>query len=361
MAIKFLQTADWHLGAKLTSLPEEIADLHRLDAINAISRMIKSAVDDDVNYILLPGDLFDNVKPSQKKKAILTRILNLIPKSTKVFILPGTHDYYIEDGIWHENIFSHINIFTDEGFSCFDFDEDNVSIWGVPVFKSGRDKNWLASKQELRDDRINILLYHGDYRGTGREYEKWDYPFELNDIVDSGFDYIALGHHHRQNVISNGGRTIAAYSGSPAGWSYRKSELGKRHFIIGEIDKSGVKVELKEVGCPLIHSYQIDLSKMVESEKMLKEIGDFDKSDIVRMFISPGDDTLNLRVRIDELKTEFRYFDLVEDELEQISVDPSDNYHLKRLIQKIDTKRDDGEIDDEFHNRLIKRALRIFM
>ncbi len=360
MPIKFLQTSDWHLGAKLSSLPEEIADLHRLDAINAISRMIKSAIEEDVQYVFLPGDLFNTVQPSQNTRAILLRMLRLIPPSIKVFILPGTHDYYIDDGIWDESKFSNYNIFKEEGFSCFDFDDDNISVWGVPVFKSGRDKNWLEERPKLRDDRINILLFHGDYRGTGREYDKWDYPFELKDIVDSGFDYIALGHHHRQNVISRGGITIAAYSGSPSAWSFRKSELGTRYYIVGEVDKSGVNIELRKNESPLIHSYEIDLSKPDISESAINEIGELDKSDIIRMSISTGEDTFNLRVQIDELKTKFRYFDVVEDEAEIINVDPSENYHLKLLIKKLNDLNESGEIDDDFYNRLINRAMRIF-
>lgn len=358
--IRFLQTSDWHLGAKLSALPEEIADLHRLDAINAISRMIKSAIEEGVQYVFLPGDLFHTVRPSQNTRAILLRMLRLIPESTRVFILPGTHDYYTEDGIWDDSEFSNYNLFKTDGFSCFDFESDCVSIWGVPVFKSGRDKNWFENCPELQDDRINILLYHGDYRGVGREYDKWDYPFELQNIIDSGFDYIALGHHHRQNLISNNGKTIAGYSGSPSAWSYRKSELGTRHYIIGEIDKSGVKIDLRNNECPAIHSYKIDVSQPDISEKTLDEIRDLDKSDIIRMSITSGIDTFNLRVQIDELKTNFRYFDLLEDDAEIENVDPSENYHLKLLILKLDALKESDEIDEEFYNRLLNRVMRIF-
>jgi len=359
MGIKFLQTSDWHLGTKMVSFPKDVADSWRTQAASSLNSIIKSAIEEDVQLIFLPGDLFDNVRPSEKIKAVLRGILRQIPETVKVFVNPGTHDYYVSNGLWDDPDFSKINVFRSGGFSSIYLQDLNTEVWGVPVLKGNRDENWLANPPELNPERMNILLYHGDYRGTGREYDKWDFPFELSHLENAGFDYVALGHHHKAKFIKSTDRTLAGYSGSPVGWSYRKSELSDRYFVTGEVSKQVVRVELRTVECNRIYNYTVNLSNPVETGDILEEIDDLKSGDILRLMVS-GKDYSGFRLRIDEISKNFRFIEFIEVDGEDDRINPSDNYHLKYLIEKLEENWKKGDIDEDFYKRLVDRALRVF-
>lgn len=360
MVIKFLQTSDWHLGTKLSSFDQDCANFRRESAYISIRKLIATALEEQVKLIFLPGDLFNSEKPSSAIKSKLLELLRQIPKDVKLFILPGTHDFYSPKGLWDTTVFANAEVFKENGFSVYCLDEYGICVWGVPVTGSERDKNWLDNPPEIDKSKTNILLYHGDYRGLGREYDKWDYPFTLEDLNKSPFDYIALGHHHSAKAIDISGKTVAAYSGSPVGWSFRKSEMGERNYIIGEIKDGRVKIDFRNVDTPLIRLFEIDTSKTSETTRLLDEISNCAKDDIIRIRVSGADDPLNFKGMLNDPKMKFKWLTVDETDDSADMVDPADNFHLKSLFESIERDFDEGRIDQEFRDRVKKRAIELF-
>jgi exonuclease SbcD len=360
MEIKFLQTSDWHLGTKLSSFDQDFANFRRETAYTALRKIIATALDENVKLILLPGDLFNSENPSSAIKSKLLEILKQIPNDMKIFILPGTHDFYIPKGLWDTSVFATAVVFKDKGFSSFCLDEFGICVWGVPVTGSERDKNWLENPPEVDKSKTNILLYHGDYRGLGREYDVWDYPFTFDDIKKTPFEYIALGHHHAAKTIEIKGRTIAAYAGSPVGWSFRKSEMGDRNYIIGEIKNGQVKIDFRRVDTPIIRNFEINTSKTSETSSFLDEISKCSKDDIIRIRVSGVDDPLNFKAILDDPKVKFKWLMVDESGESDEWIDPANNFHLKSLFESIDKELADGKINQEFCDRAKKRAIELF-
>jgi exonuclease SbcD len=360
MAFKFIQTSDWHLGVKLTSLPDNLADLRRSSAIRAINQMIAGIAREAPDAIILPGDLYDNHKPSSAIKNLFLSLMQNLPSSAKVYIVPGTHDYYHQGGLWDDPEFADFSIFKQDGFSFFDHPGSDIRFWGVPVLKGDRDKNWFHHLPEFENGKKNVLLYHGDFRDSGREFDEWDYPFGLADIANSGFDYIACGHHHKSRLIESDGRVIAAYSGSPCGWSFRKSELGARHYIVGNISDEEIRITYRDVPGPMIHNFEIDLSRIQGSGSILESMKNLDQNDFIRIIIDGSEDPMNIKSEIEKLLT--RYVNLVM--VDKSDFTPgfrsSDNVHLASLIKVLDSMLNDGGISGEFHARLVKRAKLLF-
>ena len=71
------------------------------------------------------------------------------------------------------------------------------------------DKCPFSDPPELDKDKINILCAHGDLLDTDSRY----CPIRMDEIVRSGFDYIALGHVHNSDGIHRGGNMWYGYSG----------------------------------------------------------------------------------------------------------------------------------------------------
>jgi DNA repair exonuclease SbcCD nuclease subunit len=80
--------------------------------------------------------------------------------------------------------------------------------------------------------RIHILLAHGG--------DEKDIPINKKKLMDAGYDYLALGHIHKPEIISE----KAAYSGSLE--PLDKNETGERGYILGVIsgeEKAGTKIK----------------------------------------------------------------------------------------------------------------------
>ncbi|MGL5684597.1 MAG: metallophosphoesterase family protein, partial [Vagococcus fluvialis] len=86
--MKFLHTADWHIGRKLNgfSLLEEQK--------NAFKQIMKIAKDEEVDAIIIAGDLYDRSVPSVEAVALFNDMMlemNLVSKFP-VLAISGNHD-----------------------------------------------------------------------------------------------------------------------------------------------------------------------------------------------------------------------------------------------------------------------------
>ena len=358
---KFLHTSDWHLGVKLSQFPPEKSRLRRESAIIAISSIISNSLAEGIDFALISGDIFDNPSPSVQLKKTFKRIIKpLLDTKKNIFIVPGTHDYYIKDGLWDDPEFSELNVFRQDGFSSFKLEDFNLNIWGVPVLKSNQDKNWLKSPPQIDSSTINILVYHGDFRGDGREFDEWYYPFEISDLSSSGFDYIALGHHHKKQEITSNDKILAAYSGSPFGWSFRRSETGERYFAIGDIERKSVNLQFRHVPGSQIQILQANIDNPSEIENALTQLECLNSTDFVRLTIKGKADPDEFIHRINAVSSRFAYFQIDNQISAFTELLPPDNHYLKALLELLDDRLKSGEINDEFHSRLRNRAISLF-
>jgi DNA repair exonuclease SbcCD nuclease subunit len=94
MALKFLQLGDTHLGAALTSLPEEIAEQLRTAVRAIVAEAFATAGRENAGLVLLPGDLFeqDGRDPQAQLRYVYEQAETVAP--VPVVIAPGNHDAY---------------------------------------------------------------------------------------------------------------------------------------------------------------------------------------------------------------------------------------------------------------------------
>ena len=74
-------------------------------------------------------------------------------------------------------------------------------------------------RRRLRHDQLRLerrwclAMGHGFYHGPRRRPERSS-PIFADEIEASGWDYVALGHHHLRTDVSQG-RVMACYPGAP--------------------------------------------------------------------------------------------------------------------------------------------------
>lgn len=233
MGIRFIHTADMHIGTSFATanFGHSLGLKRRSEIKETFFELLDRCKDEAIDLLLIAGDMFDNdytelsdIKDVQKKFEELS--------DTHIVICAGNHDAIINSAscynlvTWSQNVY----IFPEQ-LSIYTIEVLNLDIYSF---------SW--SKKEIREmsfdnlviedkNKTNILMLHGDI------YTQSHYlPLDIYELLDKGFDYIALGHVHKPDLNDK-----FAYCGSPEPLDFK--ELGDHGAIFGTIEDK--KVDLK--------------------------------------------------------------------------------------------------------------------
>ena len=109
-----------------------------------------------------------------------------------------------------------------------DFPDLATRVWGRALVEHTPDYRPMSGVPEPAEGRWNIALAHGFFMEEG-EIERSS-PITPADIERSRYDYVALGHVHVLNDVSQGA-TRAFYCGTPG------AALFEREFRMGALGK----------------------------------------------------------------------------------------------------------------------------
>ncbi|WP_439483452.1 metallophosphoesterase family protein [Cyclobacterium plantarum] len=291
--MKILHTADWHLGKKLQEVSRYEEQVLVLEEIVAI------AEGNDVDLVLIAGDIFDNFNPSHEAVELLYRTLRKLSNYGKrpVIAISGNHDstQFIEapDPLAREmGIFFYGKYDTvipvgklDNGLEILDADTGFVSlklpevefpvrILLAPYANEILLRSYLGEKdreEELRsllagrwktlaekycDDKgVNLFLGHFFFLKEGEKPEPE--PESERPILHVGgtqalfthnipdqVQYAALGHLHRYHAASKTPFPVV-YSSSPLAYSF--SEAGQQKQVVLIDAKPGEAVSYEAI------------------------------------------------------------------------------------------------------------------
>lgn len=164
--------------------------------------------------MLLPGDLFDSNRPSAETVQWCMEALAGLP--FPVAIIPGNHDCLAPEGIFRRHDFSalpNVEMLTDPEGETRVLEPLQVFLWGKGMVDHAPEFRPLEGMPAPTPDCWNLALGHGIFVGRGANRFRSS-PIETRQIEASGYDYIALGHHHALLDVSGNG-TAAWYCGAP--------------------------------------------------------------------------------------------------------------------------------------------------
>ena len=230
--MKFIHVSDVHLGIK----PDEgkpWSEKRAQDIWDSFAEVIEASVELKPDFLLISGDLF-HAQPLKKELREVNYLFGRIPQ-TKIILMAGNHDYlrtksYYLTMEWEENVY----FFRQEEPGHFDFEEENVSIYGLSYWH--REIGEPVYDSIIPEDlsKINILLVHGG--------DPQHIPYHPKHILENGFDYIAAGHIHKggQQIP---GRAVMAGSLEPTD----KNDVGSHGYWLGTIDKEHTDIHFHPV------------------------------------------------------------------------------------------------------------------
>lgn len=216
--IKFIHTADIHLGAKFLNFGDKAKE-QRDQLKKTFEKIIDKAVEDRADFLLISGDLFDANRIHQSLvDFVKIQFQKTRERGVNVIIIPGTHDCLSADSVYlrehFSDEFSNVFVFNDSSVNAQVYENFDLTVWAKPNI-SNKSATSPIIKLSSRDKKtkFNILLAHGSLQIPGKSSPD-SYPISFEDIAECGMDYVALGDWHSMADYSRGG-VPAFYSGSP--------------------------------------------------------------------------------------------------------------------------------------------------
>lgn len=270
MSIKILHTADWHIGKQLLKI-----DFAR-DMDLFFDWLINCIKENDIDVLLMSGDLFDQANPSQAAmKQYYYFLKQLRPLNCKVVITGGNHDspHVINAPkelleILDIKVVGGIPESIADLFLEVKKDDQKVVVAAVPFLRDKDIRN--AAPGESYSDKIELIkdgiatyfnnvneYYKAHYNGLsyvlmghlyahGASVSDSERDIQIGNqagVVSAVFGeephYVALGHIHRPQIV---GKPTIRYSGSPIALSFSEKKDIKEVVIL-EFDNEDLKIK----------------------------------------------------------------------------------------------------------------------
>jgi len=257
--MRLLHTSDWHLGMTFRS-----GITYEEDQRYVIDQICQIAIKENVEGILLAGDVFDKGIASQDAIKLYDEVITKIclEMNIPVYMIAGNHD-------GAERVSQCSRLLENSGlFICgslkkepFVINKGGVDIYLLPWISTDKVKAVYPEEAEnivSMEDAYKVVL--DKYRASFVEGHKnilishafiVDAETSVSDraaevgratmvgsFVFDGFDYVALGHLHGPQQINDKIR----YSGTPMPYSFGKEEDQEKSLTVIDTDSDEIKI-----------------------------------------------------------------------------------------------------------------------
>lgn len=204
-AYRFVHAADVHLDSPLRSLALRDPDLASLignATRRAFVRIVDLRLDEQVDALLLAGDLYDGEQTSMKTARFLAEQLRRLSEAAiGTFIIRGNHD--ASSRITKELVFpDSVKVFGGRAEAVAverEAGDFPVVIHGLSFTHPQAPESLIGKYKAPVPDAVNIGLMHTSLAGApGHDVYA---PCSLGDLQKTGVQYWALGHVHKRMVV----------------------------------------------------------------------------------------------------------------------------------------------------------------
>ena len=219
--IKILHSADLHLDSPFEGLGAGKAALRRSEQRELLSALAELARREKAELVLLAGDLLDSDNTYYETGEELIKWLGQIP--APVFIAPGNHDYYSPRSPYARlKLPENVHLFTENAVECVELPELGLRVFGA-AFTEKRSRGLLQGfHADRKPGLLNVLCIHGEVGVRDSAYN----PISLQELAESGMDYVALGHIHKAGGLLKAGDCRYSWPGCPEGRGF--DETGEK-------------------------------------------------------------------------------------------------------------------------------------
>jgi calcineurin-like phosphoesterase family protein len=256
--MKIIHIADTHLGlSQFNRLdPESGMNLREKQIYDNFLSAVDLIIGQKPDVLVHGGDLFDQVKPKTRAyKTVMEALERLHTSGIPFVVVAGNHS--MVKTRYTTSPFEVLVYHPGDITAAYSFRYEHVEIGDcvfhlIPNMLRPEDYRSAYDKVELSKDHHNVLVTHGLATTIKDKRLATIAEHELDTtLLSEEFDYIALGHYHRQSRIMEN----AWYSGSIEYLSY------------GEISdpKGGLLVDLGKLADPVsVHPIALPCTPMID-------------------------------------------------------------------------------------------------
>lgn len=240
-----MHLADAHLDSPfqgLSFLPSNEFKNIKQSTQKSFTKAIDTALDRNVDLVLIAGDTFDSVHPSPQSQLFFNReIKRLTDQKIQVVMILGNHDYLNPDEMllpqtpYFKLLGSNEEVEEFESKTKGDFPYTVVGF----SYQNNHIETDKISEFPKKRDNFTIGLMHAGAKTT-TNYQNVYAPFTTAEIKDLNYDYFALGHIHLRQTLSED--PLIVYSGNLQGRHI--NEQGSKGVYIDTVDETTKKVGL---------------------------------------------------------------------------------------------------------------------
>jgi len=252
--MKLIHTSDWHFGMNVGTGSYEADQRFFLDRLAELIR------EERVEAVLLSGDVFDssvtNAQAIELYNEAVTRLCREL--GVTLIVIAGNHDSGARLASCRELLKGaglYVTGKLEREVQPVLLDSGKVAVYSLPFFsrdeaaalfpeKKGEMRSAEAAmmvvcdhiRQTMDPSRRNIVLSHSMI--VNAELSESDrsarvgFATAVSKDVFAGFDYVALGHIHKPQVIAPHIR----YSGSPVKYSFGSEETQEKGVVLLDTD-----------------------------------------------------------------------------------------------------------------------------
>ena len=347
--MQIIHTADLHLDSRLeTNLDPVKAKERKRELLLSFDNLINYAKNNNVEAILISGDLFDRPKISAKTREYILGIIEDAPM-IQFLLIYGNHDF----NMFQEHpmgLPSNLHIFKDK-WETISF--KNVDITGI----SGEGISpALYDNLCLNRSKKNIVMLHGDITNLN--------SIPLSMLKERNIDYLALGHLHKYQKGKLDDRGIWVYPGCLEGRGF--DEEGPKGFVLLDITDSSIESKFIPFSKRILHDIKVDITNCdpwVEIRRNVTlKLTDIPQSDMIRIRLV-GEYDLSLIKQNELLERSLNqqyYFARVSDE-SRLRINPKEYENDISLKGEFIRNVLASKLSEDDKNRIIEYGIKALM
>jgi len=312
--IKFIHAADIHLDSALRGLERyegAPVDEIRSATRRAFDNLVQLAIDEQVDFVLLAGDLYDgDWRDYNTGLYFVGRMQRLHAASIPVFIVAGNHDAASQI-TKRLRLPDNITLFSTRNAETVILDKLGVAIHGQGFPTRAVTEDLSRGYPQGDAQLFNIGLLHTSLDGKpGHEPYA---PCSVDGLRSRGYDYWALGHVHQREVISEDPWIV--FPGNIQGRHIRETGpkgctlVSVDNAIVGSVDHIDLDV-MRWVQCQVDVSACDSLDDLYEDVRirLQQSLDEADGRPVAVRIVLQGDTPLHsqLHAGMENLKQEFR-------------------------------------------------------
>ncbi|WP_052350270.1 metallophosphoesterase family protein [Paenibacillus gorillae] len=237
---RFIHAADLHLDSPfrgMSKAPEALRAQLMASTFGALRALTETAVREQVDFIVLSGDLYDSADRSLKAQLLLVKEWERLQEhGIAVFVIHGNHDP-INGSRAELQLPASVTVF---GADRMEYrpaycrsGELAAFVYGMSYGTRHVTDNLAAAYETEPGAPFHIAMLHGNVNGDA-SHDPYA-PCSLDELVGGkGFDYWALGHIHTRQVLHQYPHVV--YPGNIQGRNPR--EAGERGCYIVDVSAS---------------------------------------------------------------------------------------------------------------------------